>query len=63
MCITRTLLYSFTSGKSTYDVYDVSWDNLNPPFCLTCGKDPQRNCECYHKKTKRHQINVTSITL
>ena len=57
----KTYLYSTRIENKMRDVFDVSWDVSNPPYCFTCGKDPARNCECYHNTNTRHQLSINPI--
>ena len=37
-------------------VYWKKWEDTQPAYCLSCGADPTRKCECYGKTTERAQI-------
>jgi len=37
------------------------WEDTSPPYCLTCGKAPERGCGCYENKTERGQMFFSKL--
>ena len=36
--------------------YEGRWPVEHPPYCLTCGADPERGCGCYGAIKERRQM-------
>ena len=53
-----TWVSEITSGPDSQGRYTYvkSWYVEHPCYCLTCGKDPSMNCECYGKNKIRSQV-------